>query len=315
MRKRNIYLFITTFSLLCSINSSAQNKSDGRIKSERNCKAFASGKLLNTPKPFYPNEAKFGNIGGKVEIAVGIDKKGTVTSIESVNGDSVLVSYASEAAKKATFAPSLCNGKPAETLGIIVFNFVPTPIRSQYFYPSKLEELSDVSNRSNYYEAAISLTENYQLLFALADGKYHGELALTKGDFAVFLANTLEMLNARAELAKKNVKDIRLMSEYNPYNAKEIDFNPSSPFSGSVKLLSEKYKIVLVNEKGEFDSETELSRIEINEIWLQIFGIEAVPINFLAPANENEADKKMTRGEFAIYLKETLDVLTYKLLP
>ena len=57
---------------------------------------------------------------------------------------------------------------------------------------------------------------------------------------------------------------------------------------------------------------SEETKKEVIEIWRGIFGEEALPVNFLTPKDQ---DKKMTRGDFALFLKETLDVLTYKILP
>jgi hypothetical protein len=47
------------------------------------------------------------------------------------------------------------------------------------------------------------------------------------------------------------------------------------------------------------------------DLWAEIFGAEAVPINF----ELTNGDKIIMRGEFALFLQESVGVLTYKVLP
>lgn len=294
-------------------NTFAQSKSSTNFKNlEKDCKAFVNGKLLNNPKPIYPNEAKVERISGKVDVAVEIDEKGKVIGIESIEGSDLLKKAASEAALQAEFSLSICDGKPAKTVGIISFNFTPIPLQSEFFKPLRIEDLLDIKSEDKYYETLLFLTENYQIAFGYADQKYHAEMPLTKADFVHFLRQTLEMLDARSEIAKKKPSNIQLYKEFNPNNLQEIEFNPNNPSAESLKILSQKYKIIVADANGNFAEESALTQKNINEIWSGIFGEEAIPVNF---TSEIEADKEMTRGDFALYLKESLEVLTYKLLP
>ena len=137
-------------------------------------------------------------------------------------------------------------------------------------------------------------------------------MPLSKGDFAHFLRQTIDLLNARAKFAKLNLDEIKLYKTYNPHNLTEIEFNPTEPFANSMKTLSDDYGIVLADKNGFFNGNSALTQNEVIEIWRKIFGNEAVPVNFVA---DSEKTQTMSRGDFAIFLNESLEFLTYKLLP
>lgn len=313
---RKVYLSLIWILVFCSAFVLGQNR-DRKTKnlptnSPNNCRVFLNGKLLNKPQPNYPIEAKTNGISGKVEIAVEIDEAGNVSEIESANGNEILAKAASEAALNAKFSPTICDGKATKTVGIITFNFSPVALTKEFFKPAKIEDFTDVSSDADYYEAVLFLAENYRIAFGYADRKFHAEMPLTKGDFAHFLRRMLEMLDWRAKLANKSAQEIGLYQPYNPLEVKEIEFNPTSPYAESFKILSQKYNIVLANADGSFNGDDLMNLAEVIKIWQAIFGDDALPIHFL---NIKENEKEMSRGEFAIYLKETLDVLTYKVLP
>ncbi len=311
-----IYFSIACLLIICSIGVFSQTR-DRKIKLTNNnfpmdCRVFLNGKLLNNLQPIYPSEAKIAGLAGKVEVAVEIDEAGNVSGIESTHGNEILAKAAAEAALQAKFSPTICDGKATKTIGVITFNFASIALTNEYFKATKLEELSDVNEEKNFYESVLYLTENYRIAFGYADQKYHGEMPLTKGDFAHFLRQMLEMLDSRGKLANKHPQDIGLYQSYNPHQPKEIEFNPTAPYSESLKILSNKYGIVLAENDGNFDGDLAMTKAEIIETWRSIFGEEAIPINFLTVQDK---DQEMSRGDFAIYLKESLDVLTYKLLP
>ena len=288
-----------------SVNSTAKNVG-------KNCQVFLSGKILSQPKPVYPIEAKSANVRGKVEVAVEIDEKGNVVSIESVNGNDLLKNSAIQAAKQAKFTPPTCDGVPTKTIGIITYNFAPVAMTANYFTPTKIEDFTDITVTDNFYEDVLYLTENYKIAFGYADGKFHGEMPLTKGDFAYFLRQMLDLLNSRAKFAKLNIAEISLYKTYNPLNLTQIEFNPTEPFANSMKTLSDDYGIVLADKNGFFNGNSALTQNEVIEIWRKIFGNEAVPVNFVA---DSEKSQTMSRGDFATFLNESLEFLTYKILP
>jgi hypothetical protein len=280
--------------------------------SSKNCRVFLNGKLLNYPQPFYPIEAKMANVAGKVQAIVEIDESGKVIEIDNILGSEMLRKSATEAAFKARFSPTLCDGKASKAVGVIIFNYTTIALTNEYFKPTRIEELSDLTPDSNFYEVVLYLTENYRIAFGYADRKFHAEMPLTKGDFVQFLGQTLKLLESRANLAQKNLRQIQLYQAYNPYQLREVEFNPTAPFIEALKTLSGKYGIVLAEKDGKFAGNMPMKKAEIIQIWGDIFGHEPIPINFLSDRNN---EREMSRGDFALYLKESLDVLTYKVLP
>jgi hypothetical protein len=314
---KNTKFSLIVFLMLFSIGVSAQMRdrkvSKNAVKNKaQNCRVSLNGKLLNNPQPVYPNEAKIAGVAGKVQAIVEIDESGTVTAVENILGNELLRKSALEAAFQAKFSPTLCDGKASKTIGVITFNYSTIALTGEYFKPSKIEDLADVTAEQNFYEAVLFLTENYQIAFGYLDQKFHAEMPLTKGDFAHFLRQALELLDSRAEIAKKNPREFALYQPFNPNQAQEIEFNPTAPFAESVVTLSDKYGIVLAEKDGNFEGNAVLKKAEIIQIWRSIFGEEAIPINFLG---EKDNDQEMSRGDFAVYLKESLEVLTYKVLP
>lgn len=274
---------------------------------ENQCKDLRLGQLLNLPEPKYPAEARNEKIGGKIEVTVKIDENGNVSEVENIIGNRVLQRAAIEAAMKAKFVPTLCDGKKARISGTIVFNFYPYPTTGSYFSPSKTEDFVDVLKVSEFYQAIYNLTENHKISFGYADGKFHAEAPLTRGDFAHFLRLTLEMISAKS-------KANNFSNSYNPNKISSIgkikDIKSKEPYYDSVKILLQTFDIAIVNETSEFRGGASLNQNELIEIWTNIFGADAVPINFERTENYQRI---VSRGEFAVFLNESLGVLLYKI--
>jgi hypothetical protein len=115
---------------------------------------------------------------------------------------------------------------------------------------------------------------------------------------------------------KKLPREIGLFNSHNPQRiviAESIkDLKANAPFYDSVKTLLLKYDIALTNEKNEFQGKIHLTNNEVIDVWSKIFGAEAIPINF---KRVTDGDRIISRGEFALFLQESLQVLTYKVLP
>ncbi|MEQ1645222.1 MAG: TonB family protein [Pyrinomonadaceae bacterium] len=82
-----------------------------------------NGRASNLPKPNYPATAKMVGASGKVSIQVLIDENGRVVSAKSADGHPLLRPAAEEAARRASFTPTLLSGVPVKVTGIIVYNF------------------------------------------------------------------------------------------------------------------------------------------------------------------------------------------------
>lgn len=283
----------------------------------KNCKTLQPGQVVFYLEPDYPGEAKTARIGGTVEVTVKIDEKGKVTEIEKVTGHRLLQGAASDAASKVKFSQTTCALLPVAVSGVIIYNFIPAVAAAEsYFVPSKIEDFLDVKSDSQTYEAILNLTENYKLAFGYEDKKFYPDAPLTRGDFAQFLRLTLDLLGERAKAAGKLPRQIGLFYPYNPNklaSADKIkDLDKKSPFLESVRVLLLKYDISVAGEKNDFDGKLPLTHNRLIDFWTKIFGAEAIPVNF---AQTNIGDRIITRGEFALFLQESLGVLTYKVLP
>jgi hypothetical protein len=141
-------------------------------------------------------------------------------------------------------------------------------------------------------------------------------MPLTRGDFAHFLRVTLDLLAAKAKFANKNLRENRIFSTLNPQKIISVnkieDLKSKEPFFDSVRILLQNYDIALVDENSEFRGSSSLTQNEVIDLWTQIFGAEAVPVNFKRTKN---FERIISRGDFALFLQESLGVLTYKLLP
>jgi TonB family protein len=82
-----------------------------------------NGKATTLPKPAYPASAKAVKAAGAVNVQVGVDEKGNVTTATAVSGHPLLRASAEQAARQAKFNPTLLSGKPVKVTGVLVYNF------------------------------------------------------------------------------------------------------------------------------------------------------------------------------------------------
>ncbi|MGC2235127.1 MAG: TonB family protein [Pyrinomonadaceae bacterium] len=294
-----------------SINSSLNTKSVGKV-----CKDLRLGNALLLPEPKYPSEAKQAKTGGTIEVEVELDENGNALRVEQISGNKVLQGAAVVAAMKAKFVPTLCDGVKTRISAVITYTFTPGDLLGKYVFAAKIEDLADVKNDSQFYQAILDLTENYHLAYGYADGNFHAELPLTRGDFAHFLRLTLDLLSTRAKFANKDLRQNGIFSAFNPQKTASVvkikELKTKEPFYESVKLLLQNYDVSLVNENSEFMGNESLTQNEVIDLWTQIFGAEDVPVNFKKTEN---FERIISRGDFAVFLQESLGILTYKLLP
>lgn len=314
------YIFIAAFLLLQTAPAQKKDRVETfpRIVSAsvKNCKNAQLGKVIFYLEPNYPAEAEAARIGGAVEVTVKVDAQGRVLELEKVSGNRLLQGAASDAAIKMKFSPTICNGIPVAAIGIVTYSFIPFVIAENYFVPAKVEDFPDVKSDSQSYEAIVNLTENYKIAFGYEDRKFYSDAPLTRGDFAQFLRLTLDLIGARAKNASKIPRQFDLFYPYNPNKLTSFDkiknLDKNSPFLESLKTLLTKYGISLATEKNEFDGKIPLTQNQLLDLWTKIFGTEAIPINF---QKVEGGDQVITRGDFALFLEESLGVLTYKTLP
>lgn len=320
--KRFVFLKIILAQIfLCAVLVGAQDKARvevfAQIKSGgENNKCETNGKFAALPKPLYPKEAKLSGIGGTVEIETIFDDKGKVLFVKNVySAQKILTDEAINAAQRTKFRTLGCAAQKERIFALLTFNFLPEIAPKNYFVPAKTTELLDVSPSSRVYESIFDLTENHRLLFAFDDRRFYPDAPLTRGDFAHFLRSTLDLLTAKAVEAKKDARELNLYFSYKPKNINADQLNgldKTQPFADSFQLLLSKYEIDLSDGENRVFPNQALTVNEVLDLWNRIFGVEAVPVNFLPSPNER---RLMTRGDFALFLDESLQVLEYKVLP
>lgn len=289
-------------------------------ESKVECQESEPGLGVIVPKPNYPSEAKAARIGGTIFVTVKIDEKGDVVTTENVAGHRFLRKAATSAAQTTKFAPPLCNGQAAASKAFLTYHFVPYFSVKGYSRPAKIEGFTDIGKDSPFYGAIAELMENYRLVFGYGNKNFYPDAPLTRGDFAQTLRATLDMLAERAKTVNKNPREINLYYPYNPQQtlaASDIkNLKSNEPFYDAVKTLMTKYDVVLTDEKKSFTGGLYLTNDETIEWWTKIFGAEAIPVNFRKSGGEDgTGDPIISRGEFALFLQESLQVLTYKVSP
>ena len=85
-----------------------------------------SNRVINLPRPTYPDEARAAKTSGTVRVLVTVDERGRVEEAEAVSGPPALQSAAVEAAKQALFEPVIKDGKPAKMKTVIAYSFLVT---------------------------------------------------------------------------------------------------------------------------------------------------------------------------------------------
>lgn len=284
-------------------------------KINKKCARLEPGKIVFFAVPDYPPEAKAARVAGTVAVNIKLSDTGTMPEIESAAGNKILQSAAIASAHKVKFTPTLCDGAPVPTLVSINYNFLLFIENRSYTTAARIEDFTDVDKNSEFYEAILDLTENYRIAFGYAGKKFYPEAPLTFGDFAHFLRLTLDLLSERAAASGKLPRREKLFFRHNPQNVKSASdikkLDKKEPFADSVKTLLLTYDIAPLNEKKEFTGSAVIRQSEAIDVWTKIFGADAVPVNFTFETG----DHIMTRGEFALFLQESLGVLTYKILP
>lgn len=285
-----------------------------RAEPAAKCANLLPGKVETMPAPKFPAEARTAKIGGAVEVTVRIDAAGRVAEIEKIDGNQALHGAAIEAAMKARFSPTLCDGRPTAITGVLSYNFIPLAPNERYFSPATIDGFKDIAKGSLYYEAILDLTDNYKIAFGYGDRNYYPDLPMSRGDLAHQLRLTLDFLQKQAAAAKVDPRNG--FRDLNPKRIKATDriefADPKAAYVESMTILLRTYNVSLFDEKNEFDGRSAVRRGELILTWRLLFGDDSIPVNFEEPETESRV---LSRGEFALFLQESLRVLIYKLLP
>jgi periplasmic protein TonB len=82
-----------------------------------------TAKIVEQPRPVYPDVAKSARIQGVVKLHALITKEGTIDNLELISGHPLLVPAAIEAVKQWVYQPTLLNGEPVGVETEIDVNF------------------------------------------------------------------------------------------------------------------------------------------------------------------------------------------------
>jgi Ca-activated chloride channel family protein len=82
-----------------------------------------NGRALKLPKPVFPDTARRMRVTGTVNVEVTIDENGKVIAARAMTGHVLLREAAVDAARRATFTPTVLHDKPVQVTGVIVYNF------------------------------------------------------------------------------------------------------------------------------------------------------------------------------------------------
>ena len=280
--------------------------------SEYDCKKLELGKILFFYEPEFLIESLESKFGGSATVGIRIDENGTIVEIAGVKGPKDLAEISLKAANKVKFTQTFCDENAVAVKASLTYIFTPpNPIES-YFYPKTVDGFTDIGQNSKYFEPIKDLTESYGICSGFNDLKYHEDAPLNTGEFVEFLRKTLDLLFERARISKKFPLKIGLVKPYNLNNLKSIrsvkDLDKKDPYYNSAGTLLQTYNIVFVDDDLRFRASASLTQNEVIEIWKAIFGTEALPIYF----QKTDGEVVMTRGEFALFLSESMRILNYK---
>lgn len=82
-----------------------------------------NSKATSLPKPVVSEEAKRLKALGRVTVRVVVDENGKVISAEAIDGHQALRSAAEDAARKATFEPTVKDGITVKVMGVLTYDF------------------------------------------------------------------------------------------------------------------------------------------------------------------------------------------------
>ncbi len=90
-----------------------------------------NGKAISLPRPKYPAAAQAVKASGAVNVQILIDETGNVIEANAVTGHPLLRQLAEQAARGATFAPTMLSGQPVKVSGVIVYNFGDSNVNAE----------------------------------------------------------------------------------------------------------------------------------------------------------------------------------------
>jgi len=116
----NKFLIISIFALGFGLSSAAAQTQTPTVIDG----GVVNGKATSLPVPKYPAAALAVKASGTVKVQVTIDENGSVVSASAISGHPLLRAASEQAARRATFSPTLLAGQSVKVTGIITYNFI-----------------------------------------------------------------------------------------------------------------------------------------------------------------------------------------------
>lgn len=109
--------------LACTVTAAGQGAGGHAPAQTQGADEQLKSKVISKPAPPYPAVAKAARASGQVVVEITVDESGRVVEAQAVSGHPLLRHAAVEAARKATFSPTLAEGRPVKVSGKITYNF------------------------------------------------------------------------------------------------------------------------------------------------------------------------------------------------
>lgn len=283
-------------------------------EADKKCESLELGKVIFYHEPAFPQDMLGGFFDGSVEVVGHLDSGGSVDRIVKISGTSAFFDVAERAARKAKFSPTLCSGAAIESTVSMNYRFFAPRSFETYSIPIELNEIIDLETDDTLFPVISELQTKYGLIHVFPDGRFYEKAPLTRGEFAQFLKMTIDVLFEKNKTSGRSLNESGLVKTFNPKDLKNIaevkDLEKRQPFYKAAGVLLQTYNISLADDQNRFRGRDSMTLNQVIDIWLQIFGNEAIPVNF----RKTDEPREMTRGEFALFLNESMQVLSYKLL-
>jgi S-layer homology domain len=171
---------------------------------------------------------------------------------------------------------------------------------------TSVSQFKDVKTTDEHFIALQSLTERYGVIVAYKDSNFHSEIPLSRGQFAMFLDQGLDIA---LKLKESSGKSLDVYKQFSANNiklrsvSKIKDLSPKSPYYKSIKSLTERYGINFVDADRKFRPEQPLTEKELQN-WLDgVFGI----------GKKSTTNQNINRGQFVMRFNDTLDTINQRI--
>ena len=177
----------------------------------------------------------------------------------------------------------------------------PDRLHARYISPgAQVERYPDVSPGDPNFAELKLLVEHYGVGFALSDGKFHGELPITRGEVACFLLQSLENVDKMAASLPVTHEWPRYSLYPTSNGERPRDLKGVYPYTKAVDRLQRKYHINLKESDGLLHGDEPATQREV-------FACLRGRLRYNRSSDRLDAQQPVTRWDFAHALGDALD--------